>query len=407
MTSALIFEHATADLAPLTDTRPACCIRTGAMTLVERLTGTFDLLGISLDRAWGDLARELTGLPVSDASQLDGPTLLINGHATLLPDGAEALAPGAAMVERGSHQVVAACLEAHPARDFLASGDLDPGVDRIEVDACLLHRPWDVIRYRDATLDADLKVLTARSAASTPSGVTIMGHHPVCVDPSASIAPTVVLDATSGPIHIGAGAVVRPLAIIVGPVHIGDGSSVLEHALVKAHTSIGPRCKVAGEVGGTIFQGFANKAHDGHLGDSWVGEWVNLGAGTTNSNLLNTYSSIKTKPGVGARHEDTGLLFLGAILGDHTKTAICTRLMTGSVIGTGCNIASTAAPPTTLAPFTWLTDEREQVFRLSKFVDIARVVMARRGVELSRAGEARLTALHGVELALRSGEQDG
>jgi len=202
-----------------------------------------------------------------------------------------------------------------------------------------------------------------------------------------------MLDASNGPIIIDEGATVRLGAVIIGPAYIGPYSTILDQALIKANTAIGPSCKVAGELGGTIIQGHTNKAHDGHIGDSWIGEWVNLGAGTTNSNLLNTYGEVTATAG-GHRHR-TGLTFLGTIAGDHTKTAICTRLMTGTIIGTGAMIASSAPPPSEVMPFAWLTDAGTRTYRTQKFIDVMNTVMARRHVSPSDAYAARIRELAG------------
>ena len=147
-------------------------------------------------------------------------------------------------------------------------------------------------------------------------------------------------------------------------------------------------------MGGTIFQGHSNKAHDGHLGDSWVGEWVNFGAGTTNSNLLNTYGEVTMRLEPEGRLHRTGLTFQGAIVGDHVKFAIKTRIMTGSVVGTGAMIAVTAAPPLTVRRFGWLTDRGEQVFRIDKFIDTATRMMVRRDQVPSDAYIDALKALY-------------
>ncbi|MEL7484590.1 MAG: glucose-1-phosphate thymidylyltransferase, partial [Planctomycetota bacterium] len=154
------------------------------------------------------------------------------------------------------------------------------------------------------------------------------------------------------------------------------------------------RCKIAGEVGGTIFQGFSNKAHEGHLGDSWVGEWVNFGAGTNNSNLLNTYGEVLARATVGGPSERTGQTFIGAIIGDHVKFAISTRIMTGSVIHTGAMWASGAPVSEVIGPFTWATDRGETAFRLSRFLETAKTVMDRRGMEPGDEYLARLSVLH-------------
>jgi hypothetical protein len=143
-----------------------------------------------------------------------------------------------------------------------------------------------------------------------------------------------------------------------------------------------------------IFQGYSNKSHDGHLGDSWVGEWVNFGAGTTNSNLLNTYGEVVMRLEADGRLCRTGLTFLGAIVGDHAKFAINTRIMTGSVVGTGAMIATTAAPPATVGRFAWLTDRASRTYRLEKFIDATTRMMARRNQVPSDAYIDALKALY-------------
>jgi hypothetical protein len=160
-------------------------------------------------------------------------------------------------------------------------------------------------------------------------------------------------------------------------------------------------------VGGTIFEGFSNKGHDGYLGDSYVGEWVNLGAGTTNSNLLNTYGEVIARPLVGGKagsNERTGETFLGCVLGEHVKTAICTRIMTGSIVGTGTMFAATAALSGTVPAFSWCTDSAADVgkagvsikpYRFDKFLEVARAAMARRKVTPGEAYVERMRSVAG------------
>jgi bifunctional N-acetylglucosamine-1-phosphate-uridyltransferase/glucosamine-1-phosphate-acetyltransferase GlmU-like protein len=176
---------------------------------------------------------------------------------------------------------------------------------------------------------------------------------------------------------------------------------VLERATIRPNTVIGPYCKVAGEVSGVIFQGFSNKAHDGFLGDSWLGEWVNLGAGTTNSNLLNTYGEVIALGSPGGSYERTGEQFLGAIIGDHVKTAICTRIMTGAVIHTGAMLAQTAAVTGCVGPFAWCTDEGVKQYRPAKFIEVAKAAMARRGVVPSAGYLSTVSELAAVNVPAR------
>ncbi|MCH7934089.1 MAG: hypothetical protein IIC36_08890, partial [Gemmatimonadetes bacterium] len=150
-------------------------------------------------------------------------------------------------------------------------------------------KPWHVRALRDEAIVRDLDSLTGQSSGSAE------GSFCAAIDPAATVHASAVLETDKGHIVIARGAIVRPFATIIGPVYVGPDSIVAENAVIRANTAIGPVCKVGGEVSGVIFQGYSNKGHAGFLGDSWVGEWVNLGAGTTNSNLLNTYGEVAAR----------------------------------------------------------------------------------------------------------------
>jgi UDP-N-acetylglucosamine diphosphorylase/glucosamine-1-phosphate N-acetyltransferase len=292
--------------------------------------------------------------------------------------------------------VIAACLPASAAAGLLDAGPV--GLRKVEwrdAGAAMLTRPWSTRAVRDAAIDADLKTLALLLPRFPGApGVTVMGSA-VHAHPSARVSPTAVLDAEAGPVVLDEASVVRPGAIVIGPAYVGPRSTVLERATIRPHTAIGPSCKVNGEVGGCVFQGFANKAHDGYLGDSWVGEWVNLGAGTTNSNLLNTYGEVIAKASPDGRSERTGQQFLGATIGDHVKTAICTRLFTGCVLGAGCMFAGTAPVSGCVPAFSWVTDEGARPYRFDKFLEVARAAMARRKLTPGPAYVDRLRELAG------------
>lgn len=411
----ILFDDDRPGLTPLTDLRAAFMLRTGAMTTLERWGAIAPSLGLSLHAAHAprrlrDLTLESPTVPKGEL-RFGADVLFVNARCVLLPPGLDRLQTGSALTAAtnagAKPTIVAARLSASDAPAFLESLNLPPNIKADETaDARLLQRPWDIIRHRDACLDADLAHLSEsvhaspvrkHGAAPDRPGVTLINAAAVHIHPCARVSPTVTLDAELGPIVIDENAVLRPGVIIVGPVYIGKHSTVLERALIKAHTAVGPVCKVAGEVGGTIFQGYANKGHDGHLGDSWVGEWANFGAGTTNSNLLNTYGEVTAALALpGASRERTGLQYLGCIVGDHTKFAINTRIMTGSIFGTGCMVATVAAPPTCVPAFSWLTDERTQPYRFSKFLEVAKAVMARRKIVPSEAYIAAMEALAGT-----------
>jgi UDP-N-acetylglucosamine diphosphorylase/glucosamine-1-phosphate N-acetyltransferase len=404
---AVIFDDGGGRLGPLTDLRAAFEARTGAMTTLDRLRHELGQWGVEIAGVWAPeslapLVRERVDLPCNDDASIKrgaAEVLIVSGRSVRVPEEARRLKLGSALHAPGADRqtrgvLVAARLSADDALALLHGRRGPESFDsHVAAGAMALERPWDIIRFRDRVLDYDLAALAeGLRPAHTPAGVTFIGDQ-ITIAPGARLSPGVILDAESGPIVIDENAIVRPGAIICGPAYIGKHSTVLERAHIKAHTAIGPVCKVGGEIGGTIFQGFANKAHEGHLGDSWVGEWANLGAGTTNSNLLNTYGEVTATAAPGMSRERTGLNFLGAIIGDHVKTAIMTRIMTGSVFGTGAMIAH-PTPGNLVQAFEWLTAERRQQFRFEKFMDVAGAMMSRRKISPSEQYTARLKALH-------------
>lgn len=395
-TPTIFFDDEAAPLAPLTDTRASFDIRTGGFTTLGRLKRALDLNVIALfvPERLKAVTRQRYAVPVNDIPEgAMGAVLLINGRCPLPLAQITELTLGQRLVEKSSGHTIASMVDSAGARRIV-EGD-NSGLEVREFDAnVLLRRPWNVRTSRDAAIKVDLTLLHTIPGKAAGPGTFQLGGHPVIIDPSANVYPSVVLNAEAGGIYIGPSAVIRPGAILSGPCIVMENASVLEHAHMKNYTAIGPGCKVAGEVSGVVFQGHANKAHDGFLGDSWVGEWANLGAGTTNSNLLNTYSQVIAQAVPGGQRERTGETFLGAIIGDHVKTAIGTRIMTGAVLHTGCMFAQTAAVAGTVGPFTWATDRGMQPFRFDKFMEIARTVMARRHIEPTDAYASLLAELH-------------
>ncbi len=385
----------------MTDLRAAFEVRTGALTTLERWE---NLLGEPMDglvcparvRAVTSerLGREVNDLAWKAERAGDGGVVFVNGRCVLPFAEAAELKTRCAVVERGTGQVIAARFAGGEAEAFSKDWKLARGTTVEEWDAgLLLHRAWDVIRARDEAILHDLARLSDRATQELPRGVVAIGDGDLTIDPTATVYPTVVFDLEHGPVVVAEEAVIRPGAIVCGPAFIGAHSTVMDRAHIKANTAIGPWCKVGGEVGGTIFQGWANKSHEGHLGDSWVGEWANLGAGTTNSNLLNTYGEVLSKAGAGAPTERTGLTFFGSVIGDHVKTAIGTRLMTGAMIGTGTMVASSAYVSGTIPAMRWVTDTGEKAYRFEKFLEVARAMMARRNLA---PGNAYVEAMRGL-----------
>jgi UDP-N-acetylglucosamine diphosphorylase/glucosamine-1-phosphate N-acetyltransferase len=393
--SMIIFDDGLGELGPMTDLRASFEVRTGMLTTGERIAArrSESLAGYWVPPRLAALVGKRADGPVNQMPA--GKAFLCVNGRWKMPERRLKLAAGEALTEQDTGHVVAALLSREQAEAFLTAGELPGDVATNSSSGPALYvYPWDVMAMLSEAIVEDIESVRMLDA-QVPAGLAnVVGAHPVEVHESARLYPNAVLDAEHGPIVVHDRAVIRPGAVICGPCSVGHASVVVDHALVKPNTVIGPVCKIGGEVGGTIFQGNSNKAHDGHLGDSWVGEWVNFGAGTTNSNLLNTYGEITMRLEPEGRLHRTGLTFQGAIVGDHVKLAIQTQLKTGTVIGTGAMIATTASPPATVRRFAWLTDRGEQAFRLDKFIDTAARMMVRRNQVPSDEYINALKALH-------------
>jgi UDP-N-acetylglucosamine diphosphorylase / glucose-1-phosphate thymidylyltransferase / UDP-N-acetylgalactosamine diphosphorylase / glucosamine-1-phosphate N-acetyltransferase / galactosamine-1-phosphate N-acetyltransferase len=272
---------------------------------------------------------------------------------------------------------------AAPTADALLDPDSDAGsfgeAVRFEVAGRLVERLWELIVHTPDQLAVDLETLFPDPVRTElPVGVYRLGKHAVVLGEGVEIEPNVVLDAREGPIWLDAGARVEALTRLAGPCYLGRGSAVLGGRVGAA--SIGPVCKVHGELAESVCLGYVNKQHDGHIGHAYLGRWVNLGAGTTNSDLKNNYGTIRIWTPSG--ETDTGEIKLGSFLGDHVKTGIGLQLNTGTVIGAGSNLFGAAMPPKNVPPFSWGSGDELVEFRLDKFLEVAERAMGRRSVEL-------------------------
>lgn len=248
-----------------------------------------------------------------------------------------------------------------------------------------IEYPWDIISLngKEITNDYNLIAKKKKSSGNINRQVYFYKKENIFIDKNTEILAQVVLDARKGPIYIGKNVKVLPHSCIEGPAFIGDGC-IIAGARFRENSSLGPLCKVGGEIEGVIFQGYSNKVHEGFLGHSYLGEWINLGALTTNSDLKNNYSLVKVNNG--SKTIDTGQQFLGSIIGDHTKTAIGTTLNTGTIIGAFCNIVTKTFPPKYIPSFSWVDNEITQ-YDLAKAKQTAKIVMARRNIAFDKVYE--------------------
>lgn len=238
---------------------------------------------------------------------------------------------------------------------------------------------WDYIATLQDQLNEDIPLLGKTLSRSSDTAGERMGSGEVFIEEGAEIGPYVVFDTTAGPISIGSGSAIHPFTRLVGPLAIGCNCQVMGDRV--ATSSIGDWAKVRGELSNSIVLGYSNKGHEGFVGHSYLGRWVNLGALTTTSNLKNTYGSVQLWTPTGLR--DSGQQFLGTFFGDHVKTGIGMMLSTGTVVGAGANIYGSHAPPKAVTPFSWGGDEPYDDYALDKFIVTAERVMERRHVALS------------------------
>lgn len=262
----------------------------------------------------------------------------------------------------------------------------------VEVTTQLLTFPWDIVTKNGVQIEHDAALLERKgwrsAAAQPPTSPHVILHEPerIFLHPEARLDGPLVLDARGGPIIVDA-AQVEPFSFIQGPVAIGPGA-LISSARIRGETTIGPVCRIGGEVEASVVQAYTNKHHDGFLGHSYLGEWVNIGAMTTNSDLKNTYGNIKVVlEDVG--QVDSGQMKLGCFLADHVKLGIGLHLNGGSVIGTGSNIFGVHFAPKTIPPFTW-GGEVFREYELDRMIGVARKVMGRRKIALSPDQEVLL-----------------
>jgi UDP-N-acetylglucosamine diphosphorylase/glucosamine-1-phosphate N-acetyltransferase len=212
--------------------------------------------------------------------------------------------------------------------------------------------------------------------------------YPVYICPGAKLMAGTVLGTQAGPIWIGSQTEIEPHTYLEGPLYIGPNCRVKAGTRFYHGVSLGPHCRVAGELSASVLQGYVNKQHEGFLGNSLLGEWVNLGADTRNSNLKNDYSPVKVQ--VGNELIATGEQFIGLMMGDHTKTGINTMFNTGTVVGVGANVYGGGFPPRFIPSFSWGGAEGMKPGDLERTLSAARFAMPRRGRDLSDQEETLL-----------------
>ncbi len=391
-----IFEdQRTLNLEPITLTRPAFEIRCGAFTCIERIS-----IHLPDSNMYLIVRPELEALTqetypgniVNPAIVEEGLWLL--GNVLWNNDLIDQIVNTKDAEFYQESTFVGAYLTEVEGRKWMKNEgpsvqDYKSTKEEKNLDCKPIHFLWEAVQETGKQLESDVRFFSDYSTPKTDA--TLINGNQILAHSSVLIAQDSVIDASNGPVVLDKNTVIKPMTHLEGPLYLGEGNIVESMTKLKA-SSIGPVCRLGGEINNVIIQGWSNKVHDGHLGDAYLGQWVNLGAGTTNSNLKNNYSVVDVM--VNGKMRDTGSNYIGCFLGDHVKTAIGTLLNTGTVIGPGSNIVARGFPPKTIKSFSWCVSDKINRIRWESFLETARIVKKRRGLDLSLAEEKLLKNIY-------------
>jgi UDP-N-acetylglucosamine diphosphorylase/glucosamine-1-phosphate N-acetyltransferase len=361
-----------ANLFPFTLMRPVADVRTGILTIREK---------------WEKYLEEKTSTCTDDylsekyPLKTEAQNICIN--ASVLPTEnlvtkIKSLKQSQQIIYKG--KIVAVCL----VEDEIKFNSLPESFEGFETinyteELLMIENIWDIFLLNDKTIRADFNLLThTRKSEKISSSNKVIGEE-IFIESGAKIECSII-NASTGPVYIGKHAEVMEGSIIRGPLALCEHSTLKMGAKIYGATTVGPHSKVGGEVSNSVIFGYSNKAHDGFLGNSVIGEWCNLGADTNNSNLKNNYSHVKVWSFSEKKFIDTGLQFCGLFLGDHSKTGINSMFNTGTVTGVCCNIFGGDFPPKDIPSFFWGGSNGFEMFKLNKAIELATEVYKRRNM---------------------------
>jgi len=365
-------------LLPLTWTRPVAMIRTGIFRIHEK---------------WGHVDKTSVSFLTEDylqrkfQVQYRKDNIYING--ALCPDeelifALRHLLPGEALIQKG---ILLAVRTGERAVQQLYD-ELDAGsIKAVEYKnaVCLIDKPWKIFQQNAAQIRADIKKIRAERASQqiTDPHTVIYGRENVFVEEGVSVKAAII-DAENGPVYLGKNSTVLPGAIIRGAFAMLDHAQISMGARIRGDSTFGPYTKIGGEVGNSVVFGYTNKAHDGYLGNSVIGEWCNLGADTNTSNMKNDYGPVRLWDYSTDRFADTGTIFCGLIMGDHSKSGINTMFNSGCSVGVSCNIYGPGYPRTFIPSFSKGGATGLKTLPLKSAVSVAETVLERRAMDFNR-----------------------
>ncbi len=369
------------NLLPFTFTRPVSEIRVGILTITEKWER---YSGIKPSFKTQDYLS--AKYPLNTSSR----NLLINGSvcpSQLLWDEIKSLNNHEALYSGDT--LLACVIDANEVTDFTENTFVAKNKKQTALnDILIINYSYDIFSKNGRAIEEDYELVThGRTSAPISSTNQTVNADKIFIEPGASVEFS-ILNASTGPIYIGKDAEIMEGCKVRGPFAICEHGGLKIDAKVYGPTTVGPHCKVGGEVNNVVFFSYSNKGHDGFMGNAVVGEWVNVGADTNNSNLKNTYDEVKLWSYTTERFEKTGLTFCGVMLADHAKCGINTMFNTGTVVGVGANIFGAGFPRNFIPSFAWGGAQGFDTFVLNKFYKTAEAMCARRKVVFSEIDKA-------------------
>ncbi|MEE1226176.1 MAG: GlmU family protein [Bacteroidales bacterium] len=374
----ILFDASRNSLLPLTYTRPVCDIRIGILTIREK---------------WEKYLGEKTSTITEDYLSVKYPTLqseemmLINGSIcpTLkLVEAIKGLKIGQALVSGNNVVAIYKTRE-----QFLSEEDSTQEIEVCE-DFIKITNPWDIFALNDKALRDDFQLLTkGRKSAPLSDTNRVVGEENIFVEEGAEVE-FAILNAKEGPIYIGKDAQIMEGSVVRGPLAMCEHSVLKMSSKIYGATTLGPHVKVGGEVSNVVIFGYSNKAHDGFIGNSVIGEWCNIGADTNASNLKNTYEEVRVWSIEKNTFVPTGQTFFGTIMGDHSKCGINTMFNTGTVVGVSSNIYGHGYQRNYIPSFAWGGIMGLKSYDIDKAIEVAEKMYQRRNIQMSQEDKSIL-----------------
>ena len=376
----ILFDDDTREkLLPLTYTKPVGMLRLGVLTIKEKWEKFFSAKVSFITQ---DYLSDKFPINIEDRNFVINASILPSFHICKL---IEQLQENEALLKDGD--LVAALLNRKQFDNLIHNEDINElaGFEIGDTPLLRITQLSDIFSLNAKAIEHDFDLMTKnRESMPVPSYARAIGREKVFIEEGADLSACII-NATDGPVYIGKNAKILDGCLIRGPFVLGDNSVLKMGAKIYGGTSIGPHCKVGGEVSNVVFQGYSNKGHDGYLGNAVIGEWCNLGAATNNSNLKNNYSEVKLWDYSSKSFAKTGLQFCGLIMGDHSKAGINTMFNTGTVVGVGCNVYGAGYQKNFIPSFSWGgPDSSYKTHRIDKVIETANLVMQRRDQQLDQ-----------------------